>query len=153
MSMTYNWRPDSRFPIGAQIAAERLERIRTKAGAITARAVVDDAQSHNSPLHPCFEWDDAKAADQHRLSQARKLIGSIILVEVGDTPIRRETRAFVHVESAGSYQPITVAMSNPDTRDEVLAAAKREIAAWRERYSAYSEFAKIHAVLDEILAA
>jgi hypothetical protein len=151
MKMIYEWKSDSRFPIGAQIAAERLHKIRDKHGELTPRVVVDDASSPRSPLHPCFEWDDEKAADAHRLWQARKLIGSIVVAEYADAPVAHETRAFVHVSSnSPQYFPIEVAMTNEDMRDEILGRARREIKLWRARYDAYEEFADIVAAIDHL---
>lgn len=145
MSMIYEWKADSRFPIGAQIAAERLKKIKAQSGELTPRAVVDDASSPRSPLHPCFEWNDEKAADNYRLSQARKLIGSIVVAEIDDMPINLETRAFVHVtvDSGARYEAIEVAMADSSMRNEVIEKAKREIKLWRARYAAYEEFADL----------
>lgn len=152
MGMTYQWKPDSRYPIGAQIAAERLAEIKSDRGSLTPRYVVDDAASNNSPLHRCFEWDDDKAADNYRLDQARKLIGSIVVAKIDDTPVKKETRAFVHSTVYGNqYVPIEVAMSRPDMRAETLGRAKQEIALWRSRYAAYQEFANLHAEIDSLL--
>lgn len=149
MAMIYQWRADSRFPVGATIAAERLSKIKKDVGEITPRAVVDDASSPKSPLHPCFEWDDDKAADAHRLWQARKLIGSIVVAEVNDEPLKRETRAFVHVAAESPrYEPIQVAMRNQEMRDEIIDRAWREIKMWRARYAAYQEFAEIVDTID-----
>jgi len=145
MSMIYEWRSDSRFPIGAQIAAERLKKIKDQCGAITPRVVVDDAANPRSPLHPCFEWDDETAADNYRLAQARKLIGSIVVAEVDDEPVNLETRAFVHVTvgDGARYEAIEVAMASASMRHEVLERAKREIKLWRARYAAYEEFSDL----------
>lgn len=153
MAMIFEWKADSRFPVGAQIAAERLQHIRETSGEITPRNVVDDARSDNSPLHKCFEWDNDKAADNYRLSQARKLIGAIVVAQIDDRPVKKETRAFVNLPSVSRYEPIEVAMSQPDMRNEILAKAKQEISMWRARYSAYEEFSKVHASVDEMLAA
>jgi len=109
--MIYQWKADARFSIGANIAAERLSKIRKQNGGITPRAVVDDAVDPKSPLHPCFEWSDDKAADAHRLWQARKLIGSIVVAEMNDEPLGREVRAFIHVTvDSPRYEPVEVAM-------------------------------------------
>lgn len=150
--MIYEWKKDSRFPIGAQIAAERLHTIRIANGELTPRAVVDDAANPRSPLHPCFEWDDAKAAEGHRLWQARKLMGSIVVAEYADAPVNAETRAFVHVTlEEPQYVPIEVAMTSVDMREEILSRAKREIRIWKQRYSAYEEFANLVAAIDEVI--
>ena len=42
-------------------------------GRITPEMVVDAARDPNSPLHSAFTWDDAQAAHEHRLAQARVL--------------------------------------------------------------------------------
>ena len=154
MATVYAWKADSRFPIGAQIAAERLNAIRKQRGEITPHAVLDDARNSNSPLHRCFEWDDSKAAEAHRLDQARKLTASIIVAEYEGTKVDRETRAFVHI-SAGTqrYEPIQIAMSSTEMREEVIDRARQEIARWRDRYAAYEEFGDLVTRIDEALAA
>ena len=152
MSMIYEWRSDSRFPIGAQIAAERLKKIKDQCGALTPRVVVDDAASPRSPLHSCFEWDDEAAADHYRLSQARKLIGSIVVAEFNDCPVNLETRAFVHVTvgDGARYEAIEVAMSVEAMRNEVVERARREIKLWRARYAGYEEFVDIVMRIDAL---
>lgn len=150
--MIYEWKPDSRFPVGAQIAAERLHTIRIANGELTPRGVVDDAANPRSPLHPCFEWRDDVAADAHRMWQARRLIGSIVVAEYADAPVANETRAFVHVAAEEpQYVPIEVAMTNVDMREEILDRARREIKIWKQRYAAYEEFAALVAAIDEVV--
>lgn len=154
MAMVYEWKAGSRFPVGAQIAAERLNMIREENGAITPRAVVEDASSGNSPLHKCFEWDNEKAADLFRIKQAQKMIGALIVAQVDEAPVKRETRAFVHIENGvNRYEPIQVAMASVDMRAEVLAKAQQEIKMWRARYAAYNEFATVHTAIDKAFAA
>jgi hypothetical protein len=43
-------------------------------GRITPEMVVEAARDQNSPLHSAFIWDDAAAAEQYRLAQARVLL-------------------------------------------------------------------------------
>ncbi len=153
MAMTFGWKADSRYSVGAQIAADRLNAIRSSAGEITPRAVVEDARHGNSPLHPCFEWDDGKAADAHRLQQARHMIGSLVVVKIDDAPVIRETRAFLHVTTDSTrYEPVEVVVNTPDLRAEVLGRAKAEIQRWRDRYAAYADFGTVVSAIDELLA-
>ena len=58
-------------------AKRRLESLVKRNPRLTPDAVVDDARNPKSPLHPHFEWDDAKAGHAHRLYQARRLIASV----------------------------------------------------------------------------
>lgn len=43
-------------------------------GLLMPGKVVQAAQHEDSPLHEHFEWDDAKAAHEYRVSQAVRLI-------------------------------------------------------------------------------
>jgi hypothetical protein len=53
---------------------DAITALETEDGRITPDDIVRAAQDHNSPLHKEFEWDDAAAAQAHRLNQARELI-------------------------------------------------------------------------------
>jgi hypothetical protein len=58
-------------------------------------AVVREARNPKHPLHECFDWNDEKAAHEHRLDQARALISSIqVLVEYEDILV--PTTCYVH---------------------------------------------------------
>jgi hypothetical protein len=49
-------------------------------GRLTAEMVVEAARDEESPLHDFFTWDDAAAAAEHRIAQARALIRSVRVV-------------------------------------------------------------------------
>lgn len=58
-------------------------------GRLTPERVLDDAKRPESPLHKHFQWDDQKAAEQHRLDQARDLIRTVkITVVVNEVRIK-----------------------------------------------------------------
>src|SRR5678815_5205406 len=63
----------------AEISA-RLTFIRKKTGAVTSRAVIDDARDPGSPLHQFFDWDDSSAAEKFRLHQAGQLIQRVQVI-------------------------------------------------------------------------
>ena len=50
------------------------------AGILTPEAVVAAAQEPTSPMHDHFTWDDADAAAERRLDQARALIRSVRVI-------------------------------------------------------------------------
>jgi hypothetical protein len=51
--------------------------------------VVEAARDPNSPLHSAFTWDDAEAAEQYRLAQARVLLRRVrVEIETGTRLIR-----------------------------------------------------------------
>lgn len=52
-------------------------------GVLRPADVVEAATPTTSPLHKYFDWDDAHAAHQHRLDQARRLMRVTVLVRRG----------------------------------------------------------------------
>lgn len=136
----YAWKPGTRTKAKPEVAGERLRQLLQTHGRLTAPIVLDDSRPADAPLHPEFEWDDWKAAEQHRLEQARHIMQALVLVdtEVSDKPIR----AFVVVsdEEGNTYQDIAVAMADPEMRGQVLQRAMRELEVWGERYQQYEEF-------------
>jgi hypothetical protein len=70
--------------------AKIVQRLRDleRDGRLIPAEVVSDARDPASPLHAQFEWDDSKAAEAHRLSQARTLIRSVkIEITIRDMPL------------------------------------------------------------------
>lgn len=155
--MIYKWK-SSGAPAGidAQVAGEELERIRThNNGRLEPGDVVEQSRDPSAPLHPAFEWDDAKAAGAYRVSQASHMIRHIdVVVEkaAGDaSPIR----AFVSVkrDEDRSYTSVQHALSDAELRAQVVAQAWAELEAWRKRHAELVEFAKVFAVMDQARAA
>lgn len=152
MGMVYQWKPGARAAIDAQVAGDELERIRThNNGRLESLDVVEAARPEEAPLHPAFEWDDAKAAEAFRVEQAKYIIRHVDVVmdsKAGEpTPIR----AFVSVkrEDDRSYTSTSHALSDPDLRKQVVEAAWRELQAWRARHAELIEFANVFAVIEE----
>ena len=54
-------------------------------GRLTPMEVVDAARDRGSVLHSYFTWDDAAAAQEHRIEQARQLIRGIQVVVMHDS--------------------------------------------------------------------
>lgn len=49
-------------------------------GVLDPKAVVDAARDRKHPLHDRFEWNNDRASDKYRISQARTLIRSVKLI-------------------------------------------------------------------------
>ncbi len=134
--------------------AEALRRIGKDDpdGLVRPEAVVEAARDEASPLHPYFEWDDTEAAHQYRLVQARKLI-----VRVGVTRVEQPPK-YVNVvitrpdgSARRGYVPTERAVVDPDLFAQVCADARRGIAAYRARLSAFTEARKAVGALDAAL--
>lgn len=152
MPVTYGWRSGSRVALDAQKVGEAIERLQRKAnGPLEPETIVDAARDEKSVMHPHFEWDDAKAAVEHRIGQARELVRSLT-VDVSRSNLEtRPVRAFVNVETGDErgYLSVSQAMSSEDLRKQVLSRAFAELESWRARHAELSELARIFAAIDE----
>lgn len=146
--------------VSAQRVGEELELIERQNGEITPQAVVDKARPEDSVMHKCFEWDNEKAAEKYRLSQAGTLIRCIVVVpEKDDNKVTMPVRMFVNQnpinggqKASASYINLRSAFDNPETRAVVLANAKYELNIFRSKYSQLKELEKIFDEIDQILS-
>lgn len=128
--MIYQFR-QSMQNLDANKVGSELERIRQEHdGHLKTEDVVSEAADAASPLHPAFTWDDAEAAHQHRMAQARFLIRNV-QVSYEDRPA---APAFynVSVESNDGkvryYQHVTVLSSNPVEYEAALRTMRSKLA-------------------------
>lgn len=82
--MRYEFKAGARYSVAADVAGAELERIQNQRGVIEPRVVVEESRPEAAPLHPVFEWDDDKAAENYRTWQARSLIKSVRVIELRD---------------------------------------------------------------------
>ncbi|HAM40532.1 MAG TPA: hypothetical protein DCP69_04155 [Candidatus Omnitrophica bacterium] len=163
----FDWAHGAVVKADAQAVGGALDDLLQKTGALETWAVVRAAEPEDSPLHVLFEWDNTTAAAMYRREQARYVIRQIRIIEDGK-PIPayvnvtfpeagKDTTPTVYqvkVMMAGAATPargwITPedAMEDPVLRAQVLEDALKNIAAWRRRYSAFSELATIFDAID-----
>lgn len=139
----YEW-GNFAFGVDAQIAGKALSHIHKKHGKITPDLIVEYAKDRKSPIHSCFEWDDTKAAYQHRKQQARVFMCNVQIIKYHKNGIR-DTRAFVSVVTDGdrSYQPTADVLSSDELRRQVIDGAKNNIKYWASELQKYKELAAI----------
>jgi len=112
-------------------AAAELERIRSDRGALTARNVVDESRPEEALLHPAFEWDDKKAGEEYRLSQARSLCRNIFAAP--DQEGHEPAPVYVHIQSQeakqpeGDYRPIASVVQHVDQFALALGELERRV--------------------------
>jgi|WetSurMetagenome_2_1015567.scaffolds.fasta_scaffold59843_3 hypothetical protein len=153
--MIYQWKTKGLFKVDAQDAGDEVERIAKVNGNVTPKAIVKAAEPENAVLNPCFTWDNEEAADKFRESEARKLVGNLVTVNIISNVTEEPVRAFVNVttESTGrtrtSYVPIATAVSNVSYRNEMITKALNEATGFRHKYSAIQELTKIFDAIDE----
>ncbi len=113
-----------------------LTRIYNRDKEVRASVVVAEAKRPKNPLHNEFEWDDAKAAHEHRLDTARRIIRVTRIVVAKNEPpqplvhvrpVTIDTPTAVDASREGSYKPVKVVASDPDEYRRALAEAMTQL--------------------------
>lgn len=116
------------------IIQQELESIFTD-GLLRPEKVIIRAKNPENILHKYFEWDDTKAAHQHRLEQARSLIRSVTITH----PEHKEVviQAFVSLpsdrENGGGYRKVEEVMTNDFMRVQFFEEISRAIESWERK--------------------
>lgn len=137
--MVYQWKIPV-APVSAQTAGEELERLYRKHGKLDPADVVEESRDASAPLHGCFEWNDAIAAEKYRVHQAGDIIRALVISEDKEEE-SRDTRAFVHVRS--DYHPISVVIDDAAMLAELLASAEKEMTAFQRKYETLQELSPV----------
>lgn len=139
--LRYTFREPTVFQGNAQADPQRigeaLAKIAKKSGGeLTPHATVDAARDRKHVLHPHFEWDDKRAAENHRLDQARAIIRSITVedLETSEPPARAFHSITAKDGNGTSYRTLKEVLSSPDLQEILLKAAERDLAAFEARY-------------------
>lgn len=132
----------------------RLAKILATEGTLTPDAVLKDAKSPKSPLHPEFEWDDSVAGHQHRVAQARDLIARV-RVEIETTTRQIKVPAYVRDPNAATDEQgyVSVASLKNDRAKamDVLRNEAERTAALLQRTRDLAAALDLEAELDPIL--
>lgn len=152
----FRWKID-KYPVKAQVAGEHLKELEQEnGGAISPALVLDDSRPSEAVLHPCFEWDDGKAAEKYRLGQSKELIGNLVTIRNYDNDKVRaqapiEIRTFSNTARYGEpgiYTSTEIALCQERARENILENAKRELEQMRRKYEGILDF---DSLLREIL--
>lgn len=150
--MIYKFKDGSHLRGDAQKVGERLAALEAR-GRLTPETVVSDAQAKDSPLHPLFEWDDAKAAERYRIQQAGHVIRCVTVEteqQGDDTP--KVIRAFVPIAEAEGprYVDTVRALGDADMRRQVLARAHAELDSVSRKWRELQELADVVDAIDRV---
>lgn len=153
-----SWKSHVCIPVKAEIAFREIERLKNGNGQVMPADVVAAARSKRNPLHAVFEWDDSKAAEQHRISQARHMLRSIVVVYKDESGEKPPVRAFnVQRIESDSGKPVKVyrstddILADPEARMQFLKRALDELIALRKRYRDLQELSIIFRSIDDVL--
>jgi len=149
-----------------------FDKLRKKLGVeeLQADHLVEDAQRKRSMLHKEFEWNDAKAAHQHRLETARWLLRGLhgvwrlpdgsevrgrVAVHIKRHKVEDEETGVVKIYGGG-YYPTESVVAVPERTELALKDALRSLEAFRRKYQFILKLAgfddDIGAVVEQIRA-
>lgn len=149
--MVYKWQ-NYGFKVDAQRVGETLEALEEKNGSFSAQDIVDEARKNRSVLHPLFEWDDAKAAEAYRVTQANNILHCLV---VQDEKTKEPVRAFVNVSikgvaSKGTFMNIQTAMADSLSKEVVLHNAIMELTAFKRKYERLKELQEVFSAINKV---
>lgn len=132
--------------MSTSVVQEVLQALYDEGQELTPRLVLDRARDPQHPLHNRFEWNDTKAAEQYRLTQAGDLIRSVkVRYEKGDGTEGR-TRSYHSVrrdDGARVYKTAEAVAMSPAMTQALLAEMRRDWSRMKARYSDFAEFAEL----------
>lgn len=166
--MTYEWKPGRSYPVAAEEVGKVVERIIKREGVCPPQALVNAARPESSPLRPLFEWDDAKAAEDHRTYQARHVLNSLRVVVIKGNPnptppaflsVRVAPTAAVNADAGddddrdGGYVSHRAVQKNEAMRESVVKQEWAVIKGWLARTAWIKEFQPLRDAIPLVEAA
>jgi len=150
----YQWRPRTKFDIDAQVAGEELDRIKGhNSGDLTPDMVIKAAEDTKSPLHGVFEWDDSKAAHQHRLTVAGQLIRSIVVtITPASDAAPKPINVTITPAASGGGTAAARVVSEAELHAQRVERGWADLDKWIRTYGALPEFAQVAGVVQVLSA-
>lgn len=152
--MKYQWVKGARLAGDAQAVGEELAKLAAaNDDKLKPQDIVQAAQPETSLLHPCFEWDDSKAAGLHRETQARSLIRCIRVVQQAHADAEPEPiRAYVHIQEGedSSYRPIASVMSDSELRQRAVSDAIEYVSRAKNKLEQFEELAALYVAVEKV---
>lgn len=147
--MVYEWKLPGLYSVPAQEAGQELDRIYREHGKLDAPDIVEESRPDGAVLHPCFEWNDPKAAELYRQYQARQIVCCIVTVKETKRGGEAVTRAYEHV--GGTYHPINVIIQCADKSEELRKTAFLELESFRKKFQTVDELVPVFDAIEKVL--
>jgi hypothetical protein len=132
-----------------QVISE-LESVEKIYGQLNAENIVDYASNGGCTLAELFEWDDSKAAYQHRLQQARNVLNNLE-VKVVSNGKEKNLPVYEVVVSNNERQYKDVTSLSVDEVEQVKTETKKQLQTLRSKLKAYEQFEETISQIDAAL--
>ena len=147
--MVYQFKTGAMYKVEAKVAAEVMNELEAE-GKLSAKELVNVSRPDDAPLHDEFEWDDEIAGEKWREQQARVMIASVTIIHE-DLPQKEPIRAYFHIEqNQPNYERIETIIKQEDRTEMLIKMAKKELAAFKAKYSGIQAFQKVFNAIDEL---
>lgn len=126
----------------AAVLAVEIKALQRSDGSYEPVDLITWARQHpKSMLYEAFEWNNAAAAAEHRLDQARRMLRQYVVVVRGSVqPVSLISVTSRRTEdNKGSYLTVSAIAANKALRAEVLEQAKVQLRGLKEKYGWLTE--------------
>lgn len=153
------WKSGYRAAVKPDVAYSVYEQVKECTGnEPTPEAMVSAASEKSCPIHVAFEWDDSIAGHKYRLTQARTMLRSFVMIpEEGrrkdSVRILETIRVTPNTETGEAriaYLPTADVMKDQEARAALLQRALNEFMSLRRRYLHLQELAVVFAEVDAV---
>jgi len=124
--------------VSANAVGNALEFLRERDGVANARAFVDYSRPEDVETHPLFEWNDAVAAENYRVIQARDTIRELRVVPTGPEAPVYQGPVYVHVtqvqDPPQGYAPAWVVVQRRDWTEQARTECLNQLRGLQRRY-------------------
>lgn len=135
----------------AKQRAAAIRALEDRAGRVRPADLVEAASHRRHPMHDDFIWDDAKAAHQQRLNQARQYIAQVRFVTTTSSKTITSV-AYVHDPAAVAKEQGYVHVSRLQSeRENATAALLSEMVQVQARLERARELAAALELEDQIV--
>lgn len=148
----YSWTEGYKPALKAEIAAAEIRRIENERGPVTPSVLLAAARNGQSPFHPLIEWDDEKAAERYRLSQANRIIMSLRVVIKEGEPERPAYASLKDEtgDAARAYVSMIDVSSDEVKRREFLLREVQRIGEYLQRSDGFPEMDPVRKALAKV---
>lgn len=146
--MVANWKVAGIFKADASKVAQEISDLGKEC---TTKDIVNIARNSRSELHKCFEWDDSVAGERYREIQAQQILRSLVISKQVEDKEPVTYRLFVNTgDRDGKYKPVEFVVRQPDEYQKLLETAKRELHAFKTKYSILVELSGLFKEIDNL---
>jgi hypothetical protein len=147
----YFWKIKGLFKgIDPNDAVAELQRIQEKYGELTPKIVLEASRNPDALFHKYFEWNDTKAAEAHRLQQARILLNNVeIRVISSSKDVVIPVFEHVKTEKKNTYKTF-MSLETLELK-HLKDRTRKEIKILAVKLSKFEQFNKIVNMLEEVL--